>query len=661
MRKWLSVLFVFCSAILMAQGPIGGALPEGQGQEGEVDEHLKTTDIKVIPKMHVWTLNNEFSTNVEAKLDTATINFHTFNPMLKQSISNTFTGHLGAPYESNIFFKRTQESQFYFLQSFDSYRLSQDEVKYYNTTTPYAHLFYEQSTQAPKSLQKSFKAFFTQNIDSITNVGFDFNVFTSPSQYMKQEATHKFLNVFMSRNSLRYHGYLNVINSTDEVLENGGLQSDSLDRFGTYSFLGYKFRDYPSNFPVAFTYGLENTTKSLSLFTSHEYFMGEIPFLAKDTSRVDSIYQEFKPRYSIQYSAEYENNSRMLYENSVEDDYFDTTYMNLSNHTDSAFQTRFSHILQVKALEDTTKKFTFGKRVYIQNENVIAKHGLPNGQRTYRYSNVYIGGEIYRSESVLGKWNAGLRFALLGRNLGDATISGSWQKNLSIGKDTAFFKAQGWYKDVSPNIFQDHYFSNHFKWENNFNKQHEVVLKGQLNYPRFNLSTGADYALFSNYLYNNALALPDQYNGEFSVISAWVNKDFKVGRFVWSNKAVWQELSTDVVLRLPAWSFYTSLYYSHYLFKVMKIQLGVEAYYNTKFKANRYEPTTTRFYLQDEYKTGGYPLVSFFANAKLKRTSAFAMLYHANGNLDFGEYFVSPNYPLGQMVFRFGFFWTFYD
>ena len=97
----------------------------------------------------------------------------------------------------------------------------------------------------------------------------------------------------------------------------------------------------------------------------------------------------------------------------------------------------------------------------------------------------------------------------------------------------------------------------------------------------------------------------------------------------------------------------------------MKIQLGTEVYYNSKFYADSYEPSTTGFYLQNELKIGNYPVINLFANAKLKRTSAFVQLMHINSLfssfVDFGDFFSAPYYPLEQMAFRFGFYWTFYD
>jgi len=451
-----------------------------------------------------------------------------------------------------------------------------------------------------------------------------------------------------------------------------------MNRFGNIEWLGrylIPVRKDPYQLGVNLGNVIENTSKSFSFFTSHEYLMGQIPFfvpkvtadsLFPDSILADSIINvrapnEFIPKYSVQYSAEFENHSRNIFERSVDQLFFDTTFIKTSNHTDSAFFSRFSHILQVKAFEDENRKFTFGKRVFIENEMVTAKHPLSDGQRKYNYSNVYLGGEISRTTSTFLNWYALARFALIGRNIGDAIVKGNIDKPFVFNADTTHLTVEGWYQDQSADIFQEHWVSNHFKWENKFKKQHEVVVRGTFSYPRFHAQAGLNYALVSNYLYNNEFAVPDQYNGEFSIISGWLNKDFHLGRFGWSNKMVWQELSNDAVLHLPVFSVYSSIYYSHYLFKVMKLQFGAEVFYHTRFKSNSYQPATTQFYLQNDQITGGYPMVNLFVNAKLKRTSAFAELYHANSMFRMGEFFSSPHYPLDQMAFRFGFYWTFYD
>ncbi len=670
-KKFLYLSFLFL-IVLSSNGQEERTLGLGSpGESGDLSESAQVErNDSIEPRLHSWTLTNQFSKRVDSYVDTATINFHNYNPIFKKSISNNYLGFLGAPYESNIFFDRERSNHFYFMRNLNAYYRASEDIQFFNTTTPYSSLQYSQGNQGTRRTEQMFNAFYTQNIDSVTNLGFRYNAIKNKSQYVLQESTHSFLNFFVSRNSERYNGYLSVVSGNNDLLENGGIISDRIDvevpawaLFLANSMGGSLGTNNTSVSPydlnVNLPTGVELNNKSLTLFTSHEYLMGRLPVF--NPIEEDSTAFQFEPRYSAQYSVEFNRYNRHLIERSVIQSFFDTTLIQTGSHTDSASFSRFSQIFQLNAFEDQNRRFSFAKRAFIENEIVQAVHPLPYGQRKYNYSNVYAGGEISNTNDGFMNWSALARFAILGRNLGDAIVKGTLEMPIVLGNDTSTFYAQAWYSDISADIFQEHWFSNHFQWENDFRKQHEVVLRGSYLYPRYRASAGASYVLFSNYLYNDEQALPAQYSGEFSVLSAWLNKDFSLGRFHWSNKVVWQAVANDAVLRLPALSLYSNFYYSHYLFQVMKIQLGADIYYHTPFLSNKYEPSTTRFYLQNEMQTGGYPVINLYANAKLKRTSAFVHLLHANSMFKFGEFFSVPYYPIEQMAFRFGFVWTFYD
>ncbi|HPR62394.1 MAG TPA: hypothetical protein PLF35_15665 [Prolixibacteraceae bacterium] len=185
---------------------------------GNVFDHVKASGI--VHKMDSWTLEENYSRTEKYQLDTATINFHNYYPFLKKSFSNSYLGFLGAPYESNLFFERDETDNNLFLRHLAAYHLSSNEVAYYNTTTPYANLKYYEGNQRK---MQDFEAFFTRNIDSLTNFGFRFNVINNISQYNTQEANHKNLLFFVSRNTGRYNGYLHFINRNNNLLNNGGI------------------------------------------------------------------------------------------------------------------------------------------------------------------------------------------------------------------------------------------------------------------------------------------------------------------------------------------------------------------------------------------------------------------------------------------------------
>ena len=333
------IVFAFETAIAQQLNDSGNRGPKN-ADENNSEEEIEEINVESV--IRSWQLVNEFSTPKIAIVDTATLGFHNYNPIFRRSISNTYLGYMNSPYESNIFFDRTNNSSFYFLKHFDAYRRTNKEVKYFNTTTPYASLMYEQGAQEGGT-QQVFKAFFTQNIDSVSNWGFRFNVSQSPGQYNNQEGRHKFLNVFASRNTERYNAYFSAINASDGMKENGGINDTTLNYFEQYTIpnvMQFSLRAGPGNFVSKYINAMENEQKSFSLFTSHEYLFGKLPFKS-DSLLVDSIQQAFIPKYGIQYSVDFENFSRFLIENNVNDNYFENNFISNDENTDSTFLRKF--------------------------------------------------------------------------------------------------------------------------------------------------------------------------------------------------------------------------------------------------------------------------------------------------------------------------------
>ncbi len=270
---FIFILLSLLQPIQAQERTMSGPNETGETKNKEIEEDV----INVESKIRAWTLSKQYSTKQYEVVDSATIGFHNYVPMFKQSISNTYLGFAGSPYQSNIFFDRTNENEFYFLQNFDAYRTIQSEVKYYNTTTPYASLTYEQAKQGTNKTEQKFIAFFTQNIDSVTNFGFEFNVLKTPGQYLYQEASHKHLNLFVSRNTERLNSYVSVMSASDYLYENGGITDSTVNRFASQSIIftpiSFQVRKSPSDFNVNLLNGIENNYKTISAFTSHEYLM----------------------------------------------------------------------------------------------------------------------------------------------------------------------------------------------------------------------------------------------------------------------------------------------------------------------------------------------------------------------------------------------------
>ena len=93
----------------------------------------------------------------------------------------------------------------------------------------------------------------------------------------------------------------------------------------------------------------------------------------------------------------------------------------------------------------------------------------------------------------------------------------------------------------------------------------------------------------------------------------------------------------------------------------LPIQIGFDVHYTSSYYSNAYSPAASVFYTQDSKKAGGYTLVDFFVNFRIKSARMFIKLQNAGDNLVANHYFNTPGYPMPGMVFQFGINWRFFD
>jgi hypothetical protein len=114
---------------------------------------------------------------------------------------------------------------------------------------------------------------------------------------------------------------------------------------------------------------------------------------------------------------------------------------------------------------------------------------------------------------------------------------------------------------------------------------------------------------------------------------------------------------------LPLVSTFFSYYYEFWVKRdVLRVQVGLDGRFNTRYYAQGYNPALSVFYNQNETSVGNYPYLDAFIAAKWKRMRILLKYQHWNCHL-FGnqEYFAVARYPLNPGMFKIGISWTFYD
>jgi len=225
-------------------------------------------------------------------------------------------------------------------------------------------------------------------------------------------------------------------------------------------------------------------------------------------------------------------------------------------------------------------------------------------------------------------------------------------------------------------LYQSDYVN--YNWSNlgNFEKEQVYGLQLNLDSDIWGDLT-VDYATVDNYSYfgadpdnrvtegvENSIVRPYQEGNVLTHTKVTYKKEFRLGDFALNNTIMYQNVSqAHDVLNLPQLVTRNTLYFSSDVFKkAMYLQTGVTLKYFTAYTMDAYNPLLGEFYIQNEEKLGGYPILDFFINAKIQQTRIYLKAEHFNsGFSQTKEYYSAPNYPYRDFVIRFGLVWNFFS
>ena len=216
--------------------------------------------------------------------------------------------------------------------------------------------------------------------------------------------------------------------------------------------------------------------------------------------------------------------------------------------------------------------------------------------------------------------------------------------------------ADGFFRNSTPSYLLQHYVSNHFVWNNDFGKTRSFRVGGHLFIPWTNTDISAGVENVQNYIYFNSRSLPEQYGGSVQLLNIALDQKLRFGIWNWNNRLTYQVTSNSDVIPLPAFSLYSNMFLEFTAFKVLRMQIGVDCDYYTKYKGLSYQPATMQFHVQgaDPIEVGNFAVANAYFNAKIQKTRFFIVWSHVNQGLFGNNYFSMPHYPIDPRQLRFG-------
>jgi hypothetical protein len=683
----LAALILFGSTMSQAQendmDNVSGSSGSGrrQGNKGGV----KTAQDSIVFKMRSYELLDNLTRVQEVKVDSSVNDFHIYNPTYKNSVSIQSLGNIGNSYQSADFFqRRVTDRDFLFQLNYFDYGLWPGGIRFYNATKPYTLITYGQWFANKPKGETILKIFHTQNINKNINFGFYFNSIGSAGKYMNQESKNRNFGFFTSGNFDRYDYWFTYGKNRFQNQENGGLPNPNDIENPDIK---------PENITVWLT-DVNSANDNVFTTLTHQFKLGV--WKEMEDKKKQEIYQQFIPRVALVHVIDMQKSTRLFSEANPNPTYLYTDekgtvnyygkdhvpYINGSSGStlapatmDKAGKSILTNRFVLKFMEAPDRKYTFGKQIFISNDivnlyfprqdSVVDADGIKTSPlgltQSSGYSNTFIGGSAYRTDGRFWNWTAEGKSYIQGRNALDYELSGTLDKPLRSKKDTSYIRIFAKMWNHTPDFFYEHYYSNHYKWENVFDKTYTMRIGASMDKPGWRLKASVNYSIISKYVYFNEQALPEQADSEFSVLQGVLNKDFRIGGLNFRNWVVFQQTTTDKYLALPVVSFRNSTYYENTYAKVLFFQIGLDTRYESAYYADQYSPATGMFYRQSAEKIGDYPWVDAFINLKLKRTAFYIKNTNLATNFRKGGYFTSPGYPAPVSTFLFGLSWSFYN
>lgn len=599
-------------------------------------------------------------------VDTAMDNFHNYNFVNRFGNRYADLGNLGTPLRPVFYTPPTQIGTYPGLNAYTPYAFGPDEVKYYDTKSPYTSLKYVQGGRFQQLLEVSH----SRNVNPRWNFGLDYQRLTSAKQFGYQgrqgreerHADHHSVVVYtrwLSKDSA-YHVLAHFSHLNHTLNDQGGLlealalnrQQDSL------------LTDFDLNGRSQLAPGQSNQQQVRSqdfrnqLHLYHQYKFGNgfqvYHIFDRQTQRYS--YQDLQPRYP---DFALLRGGRNFYPDRFPNDTTRTYY-----YSDDATQdqTRFVLYENKVGLKGTFRGWDY--RLYARRRDFSISYGQsPINPYTIPTNTVYEPVTVRRAENFLGAWGQ-YRFSKRIKLYAEGEYLLFRDYRLSGTFESPWFRAGYLSMLHSPTLVQQRMSGNHFRWDNAFSAVSMNQLFGQLNLRVGKLYFEPQVSLtnLANYIYFDVAAAPRQ-STPFQIIQLGGTLAYHGKVFHAINQVHFTQVTTGAdVLRIPQLFANARWYLEGPLFrKALYLQIGVDVHYKSTYFADAYMPATGQFHLQNEFAVNAYPVVDAFVNARINRVRLFAKFAHANQGFPGNGYFTAPYYPGQRRTFGFGVLWPLFD
>jgi len=583
-------------------------------------------------------------------------NFQVY-PFMKNDVGATYLGISGSAAQTHNYFKRERLDLFEPFEPYLVYSNTKESVPFYNTKTPYTEMAFWGTLFANRDKEESnLKIMHTQNLSPSFNLNFTYKRFGAAGLLPKEATDNRTVTMTANYLGKRYILHGGYIFQGIKREENGGVLDDKMVIDTTTEDskdLEYRLKE------------ADNNLKRNTLFLTHSY---GIPV-----------------RWSKNDTLAYGEGTMTYFGHSFEYSTYTKKYTDNIDQTDSAGRALYNNMFLFSPTStfDSLRVSSLENKAFIRiqpwaKDAVISKldggigHQLmtiynfrpefyTQGRSQQSHNNIFLYfGALGRFHNYM-EWDANARYDLSGYYSGNLSADGRIRFSLYPVEDGIHLTAAVRIDNRTPGWLGNNYYSNHYMWDNEFSNITETKLEGNLEIPKYKLSIFAGYAIINNPVYYGIQGLAAQHPDIVTIMSAYIQKNFKFGFLHLDNRVLFQMSSNKEVIPLPEISANLKYYMQFELVKnVLTAQLGADVSFNTPWFAPAYSPALGLFHNQNDRQIGNYPYIDAFVNLQWKRASIFVKYLNAAQGWPDGDYFSAHHYIRPQTALKIGIHWPFY-
>ena len=666
-------------------------------------ETFALPDSMLYKRIVEWTHEREFHRIDMHEPDTGfNSRIHDY-PIFRKDVNATWLGVAGSPAQYYNFFKRESEEGVAFYAPYEPWTVSARTAPMYNTKTPYTELAYYGTLFAPSQKESdNLHIMTTQNIFPEFNFTLEYDRFGGGGIMENENTINKTLFLtanYLGRRYMMHAGYIyNMVNRE----ENGGTSDNSMVRDTTLDAREYPvylsnastrmkkhtlFLDQQYRIPFTFL----NNLKYRKDLKMERHFRDSVLALNDSTliQEMEEILAERKAEREMADTLGDRNVTTAFIGHSSEYSVYRRTYEDAISSSDKSGRSLYDNFFYNPTNSyDSTRVMKLENRAFLRLQpwsddaivsringgigNRILVHSVfdPSyingyGKDVWNSTFLYAGAEGQLKNYI--NWDATGDYVFLGQEMNDMSIKANARLNFypfrRTKKSPVIIGAHFETSLKEPDFYHQHYYSNHYMWENEFGKVSTTKIQASLSVPKWNIGLEAGYALLSNNIFFDSTAVVRQNTVPMSILSAALTKNFTLGMMHFDNRLLFQVSSNQDVVPRPLLAANARWYLQLNIAKgVLLMQLGADAWWNTKYFSQSWNPATGAFYNQKEFKYNNGPYIDAFVNMQWKRAVIFIKCENAGMGwpMDKADYFSANHFIRTQRAIKFGIYWPFY-